>query len=130
MSAPLTEQIRDYLIGRGLATPEQVADAIPDLATQGGAQRALLLMRLDPKLERTRTQMWAARGTAITEDRRVRKAVEKYFSGRPGGPLASAVRAVASDTALPEHRVRDLLLEQFVVAGTNIFNRRRLRGNS
>jgi len=125
MNGPLTEKIRDFLIGGGPATPERVAEAIPELAEAGGAQRALLLMRLDPALERTDSEMWAARGTAITDDRRVRESAEKYFDGRPGAPLASVVRAVVSDTGLPEHQVRDLLTTQFVVASINIFNRRR-----
>ena len=125
MNGPITEKIRDFLIGRGPATPERVAEAIPELAADGGAQRALLLMRLDPALERTGSEMWAARGIALTADRRVRKSVEKYFGDRPGAPLASAVRAVASDTRLPEHHVRELLTAQYVVRGTNIFNRRR-----
>jgi hypothetical protein len=125
VSGTVTEKIRDFLIDHGPATPERVAEAIPALAVQGGSQRALLLMRLDPTLERTSNEMWAARGTAITGDRRVRKAAEKYFEGRPGMPLASAVRAVASDTGLPEHEVTELLTAQFVVVGTNIFNRRR-----
>ena len=125
MIGSITSKIRDYLLGRGPATPERVAEAIPDLMEAGGAERALLLMRLDPTLERTGSEMWAARGTAITDDRRVRKAAEKFFDGRPGAPLASVVRAVASATSLPEHQARELLTTQFVVAGTNIFNRRR-----
>ncbi|MFK0296054.1 hypothetical protein ACIQU6_37045 [Streptomyces sp. NPDC090442] len=125
MTGPITSKIRDFLIGRGPATPERVAGAVPELTEVGGAERALLLMRLDPTLERTGNEMWAARGTAITDDSRVRKAVEKFFDGRPGAPLASTVRAVANETNLPEHQVRELLTEQFVVAGTNIFNRRR-----
>lgn len=125
MIGPITEKIRDFLIGRGPATPERVAEAIPELNGAGGAQRALLLMRLDPALERTGSEMWAARGTAITDERRVRKAAEKFFDGRPGAPLASVVRAVVSETGLQEHHARGLLTAQFVVAGTNIFNRRR-----
>jgi len=125
MIGSITSKIRDYLLGRGPATPERVAEAIPELMEAGGAERALLLMRLDPTLERTGSEMWAARGTAITDDRRVRKAAEKFFDGRPGAPLASVVRAVASATSLPEHQARELLTTQFVVAGTNIFNRRR-----
>jgi hypothetical protein len=125
MTGLITSKIRDFLIGRGPATPEHVAEAVPELTEAGGAERALLLMRLDPTLERTGSEMWAARGTAITDDRRVRKAAEKFFDGRPGAPLASVVRAVASETGLPEHQARELLAAQFVVAGTNIFNRRR-----
>jgi hypothetical protein len=125
MTGPITSKIRDFLISRGPATPERVAEAVPELTEVGGADRALLLMRLDPTLEHTGIEMWAARGTAITDDRRVRKAAEKFFDGRPGAPLASVVRAVASETGLPEQQARELLTEQFVVAGTNIFNRRR-----
>jgi hypothetical protein len=125
MTSPVTEKIRDFLISRGPATPERVAEAIPELAAQGGEQRALLLMRLDPTLERTGPDMWAARGTAITDAHRVRESAEKYFVGRPGAPLTSAVRGVASDTGLAEHQVREFLAAQYVVVGTNIFNRRR-----
>ncbi|ONF62211.1 hypothetical protein [Amycolatopsis keratiniphila] len=125
MTGPITSKIRDFLIGCGPATPERVAEAVPELTEVGGAERALLLMRLDPTLERTGNEMWAARGTAITDDSRVRKAVDKFFEGRDGVPLASAVQAVANETSLPQHKVHELLTEQFVVAGTNIFNRRR-----
>ncbi|MEU8091705.1 hypothetical protein [Micromonospora chalcea] len=125
MTGLITSRIRDFLIGRGPATPERVAEAVPELTEVGGADRALLLMRLDPTLERTGSEMWAARGTAITDDRRVREAAEMFFDGRPGAPLASVVRAVASESGLPEHQARELLTAQFVVAGTNIFNRRR-----
>ncbi|MDY0059837.1 MAG: hypothetical protein RBU45_08515 [Myxococcota bacterium] len=125
MTGPITEKIRDFLLGYGPATAERVAEAIPELVEAGGAPRVLLLMRLDPALERLGNDTWAARGTAITSDRRVRKSAEKYFDCRAGAPFASAVKAVASDTGLPEHQVRELLSAQFVVAGTNIFNRRR-----
>jgi hypothetical protein len=125
MTGVITSKIRDFLIGRGPATPERVAEAVPELTEAGGAERALLLMRLDPTLERTGSEMWTARGTAITPDRRVWKAAEEFFGGRQGAPLASVVRAVASETGLPEHQARELLTAQFVVAGTNIFNRRR-----
>ncbi|SCG59915.1 hypothetical protein [Micromonospora halophytica] len=125
MTGLITSKIRDFLVGHGPATPERVAEAVLELPEAGGAERALLLMRLDPTLERTASEMWAARGTAITDDRRVRKAAEAFFDGRRGAPLASVVRAVASETGLPEHQARELLTAQFVVAGTNIFNRRR-----
>lgn len=125
MTGTLTEKIRDLLIREGLATAERVAESIPELAESGGTQRALLLMRLDPTLERTGNDAWAARGTALTDDRRVRRAAENLFGGRPGAPLSSVVRTVASGTGLPEHQVYELLTAQFVVVGTNIFNRRR-----
>jgi len=125
MTGTLTEQIRELLIVRGPATAERVAEAIAELGAHGGAQRALLLMRVDQTLERTGADMWAARGTALTDERRVRKSFEKFLEGRQGAPLTSAVRAVASDTRMAEHRAHELLTAQFVVAGPNIFNRRR-----
>lgn len=125
MSGKLTEQIRELLIVRGPATAERVAEAIPELGAHGGAQRALLLMRLDPALERTGADMWAARGTALTDERRVRKSFEKFIEGRQGAPLTSAARAVARDTGMPDYRAHELLTAQFVVVGPNIFNRRR-----
>ena len=126
MSGRITQKIRDFLIGGGPATPERVAESIPELSEAGGgAQRALLLMRLDPALERAGNERWAARSTAITAERRVRNAAEKFFGDRPGAPLTSAVHAVAKETALPQHQVRELLTSQFVVVGSNIFNRRR-----
>jgi hypothetical protein len=125
VTGPITSKIRDFLIASGPATPERVAEAVLELAETGGAERALLLMRLDPTLERAGMEMWAARDTAITDDRRVQKAAEEFFNGRSGAPLTSAVRVVASDTGLSEHQVRGLLTAQFVVAGHNNFNRRR-----
>lgn len=125
MSGTITDKIRDLLISRGPATAERVAEALPELAHSGGTERALLLMRLDPTLERTGTDKWAARGSAISDERRVRQSAEKYFVGRRGVPFASAVRSVASDTGLAEHQARELLAAQYVVVGTNIFNRRR-----
>lgn len=125
MTVSITEKIRDFLIRSGPATPDRVAEAIPELTDAGGAERALLLMRLDPTLERTSNSMWAASGTAQSEAGRVREAAERYFAGRQGVPLASAVRAVAGEIGLPEHQTRDHLTAQYVVLGTNIFNRRR-----
>ena len=125
MSGRITQMIRDFLIAGGPATPERVAESIAELSEEGGAQRALLLMRLDPALERTGNERWAARYTAITDQRRVRNAAEKFFGDRPGAPLTSAVHAVAKETALPQHQVRELLTSQFIVVGSNIFNRRR-----
>lgn len=123
MTGLITSKIRDFLIGRGPATPERVAEAVPELTEAGGAARALLLMRLDPTLERTGSEMWAARGTAITDDRRVRKAAEKFFGGRLGAPLRSAVKAISAETGISEHQVEDLLRQCFKVVGINVFNR-------
>lgn len=125
MSGRITQKIRDFLIAGGPATPVRVAENIPELSEAGGAQRTLLLMRLDPALERAGNERWAARSTAITDQHRVRNAAEKFFGNRPGAPLTSAVRAVANETALPQHQVRELLTSQFVVVGSNVYNRRR-----
>ena len=125
MSGRTTQMIRDFLIAGGPATLERVAESIPELSEAGGAQRALLLMRLDPALERTENERWAARRAAITDQSRVRNAAEKFFGDRPGTPLTSAIRAVAKETALPQHQVRELLTSQFVVVGSNVYNRRR-----
>lgn len=125
MSGRITAQVRDFLIGRGPASPERVAEAVPELMESGGAERALLMMRLDPLLERTSAGLWAARALALTDERRVRGAAEKFLGTRPGAPLSSATQAVMSTTHLAEHRVRELLEAQFVVVGTNIYNRRR-----
>jgi hypothetical protein len=125
MTGPITEKIRDFLISRGPATHERVAEAIPELTEAGGVQRALLLMRLDPALERTSSGMWAPRIAAMTNDRRVRESAAKYLEGRPGAPLSSATRVVAAETGLSEHQVQELLTAQYVVKGPNIYNRRR-----
>lgn len=125
MTGLITSKIRDFLIDHSPATPERVAEAVPELTEVGGAELALLLMRLDPTLERTGSEMWAARGTAITDDRRVRKAAEKFFDGRPGAPLASIMRTVASETGLPEYQVRDLLVQFYVLHNTVLLNRKR-----
>ena len=125
MSGRITQKIRDFLIAGGPETPERIAERIPELVEAGGVQRALLLMRLDPALERAGNERWAARSTAITAERRVQNAAEKFFGDRPGAPLTSAIHAVAKETALAHHRVRELLTSQFVVVGSNVFNRRR-----
>jgi len=125
VTAPITDKIHDFLIARGPATPQRVAEVVPALTEAGGAERALLLMRLDPTLEPTGAGLWAARGAAMTSERRVRQAAEQFFAGRPGAPMASATRAVAGETGLPEPQVQALLADQFVVVGSNIFNRRR-----
>ena len=127
MRDTITQSIHTFLLKNGPATPERVAEVIPQLATSGGAQHARLLMRLDPALESTGKGRWAARGAAIPDERRVLEAAERYFSGlnRPGAPLSSTVRAVMAETGLTEPRVRALLQAEYVVNGTNIFNRKR-----
>ena len=82
MRAPITERIRELVLRRGPITADAVAQALPELAECGGEQRALLLMRLDPQLERTPTNLWAARGTILTDERKVHRAAEE--AGPPG----------------------------------------------
>lgn len=127
MNVTITQRIRDCLLERGPASAEHVAEAIPELAAHGGVPRAQLLMRLDPQLERTASNLWAARSTAVSDEQRVGKAAKEYFTklGRPGTPLSSAVTAIAEATGLEAHRVRELLERSYVVLETNIFNRRR-----
>ena len=127
MKAPITERIRDHVLRRGPVTAEQVAAAVPELAECGGEQRALLLMRLDPQLERAGTNLWAARGTILTDERMVHRAAEDYFRSlaRPGAPLSSAVAAISGRTRVERRRVEEILRERYVVAVTNVFNKLR-----
>ena len=48
----IASQMIEYLNREGAATPETIAASIPDLNQCGGAERALLLLRLNPKFER------------------------------------------------------------------------------
>jgi hypothetical protein len=127
MTAPITERIREHVLRRGPVSAEQVAAAIPELADRGGEQRALLLMRLDPQLERAGTALWAARGTVLTDERQVHRAAEDYFRtlDRPGAPLSSAATVIAERTHVDVRRVQEILRERYVVAGPNVFSRRR-----
>jgi len=125
MNTLISDKIRNFLFSREPATPQRVAQAVPELAARGGPQRALLLMRLDPTLEPSGHEHWAARGTAISDQCRVSEAAGRYFGDRPGAPLNSTVRHVVNDTGLPEQQVRKLLATHYPVIGTNIYNRRR-----
>jgi len=127
MTASITERIRDHLLRRGPRTTAQVAAAIPELADCGGEERALLLMRLDPLLERAGTTHWAARGTVLTDERKVHHAAEDYFHAldRQGSPLSSAAKSIAARAQVDVQRVQEILRERYVIVGTNVFNRRR-----
>lgn len=48
----IANQMAEYLIRKGAATQEAIAASIPDLSQCGGAERALLLLRLNPQFER------------------------------------------------------------------------------
>jgi hypothetical protein len=127
MKAPITERIRDHVHRHGPVTAEQVAQALPELAEYGGEQRALLLMRLDPQLERTGKDLWVVRGTYVIEEEEVLRVAEEYFESltRPGAPLSSAVAAIAGNSRVDSRKVEEILRERYVVAGTNIFNKQR-----
>lgn len=126
MKGSISERIRDHLLRRP-ASAAQVAESIPELAERGGEQRALLLMRLDPHLERAGSDLWAARGTILTEERQIVRAAEDYFRSldRPGAPLSSAAAVIAERTRLDVRRVQEILRDRYVVAGSNVFNRPR-----
>jgi hypothetical protein len=129
MSGAITERIRDYLLRRP-ASAAQVAESIPDLAEHGGEQRALLLMRLDPHLERAGAAIWVARGSVLTEERRVVHAAEEYFRSldRPGAPLSSAAAVIAERSHVSPRRVHEILRDHFLIVGSNVFNRPRQGG--
>ncbi len=127
MKAPITERIRDDVHRHGPVAAEQVAQALPELAECGGEQRALLLMRLDPLLERTGTNLWVVRGTYVIEEEEVLRVAEEYFRyiNRRGAPLSSAVAAIARGSNVASRKVEEILRERYVIAGTNVFNKLR-----
>jgi hypothetical protein len=146
----LAGQITDYLNREGAATPETVASAIPELSQCGGAERALLLLRLNPQFERidtastTKSQescdefmvkekstpylassKWITRGSGKTDEDAVLESAQHYFKtiGRPGAPIANVVMKVSQSTGLDAPKVTQILLRQFKTMNTNIFNR-------
>jgi hypothetical protein len=126
MSARITDRIRDFLLNRGPASIELVVGAIPELEAFGGLERAKLLIRLDPQLERTPAGMWTARIETLSDEQRVRLAAEEYFRtlGRPGAPLSTAATVLSERTSLNVDHVKRILAELYLVQGSNIFNRR------
>jgi hypothetical protein len=126
MNGTISERIRDHLLRRP-ASAAQVAESIPELAEHGGEQRALLLMRLDPHLECAGADLWIARGSLLSDERRVVRAAEDYFRSldRPGAPFSSAAAEIAGRTCLDVRRVQEILRDHYVIAGSNVFNRPR-----
>jgi len=143
-------QMTAYLNREGAATPETIADAIPELSQCGGAERALLLLRLNPQFERmdgTNTfqttkpvsefmvkeepapyqvsPKWTTRGSGKTDKEAIRDGALQYFKslGRHGAPIAKVVMEVTRTTGLEAPKVKQILLEQFTTMNTNIFNR-------
>lgn len=129
MSVSITERIREFVLQRGPVSVSQVAAAIPALATEGGEDRARLLVRLDPQLERTPRDQWVARGVVLSEERTIQQAAEDYFRtlGRPGAPLSSVVATIAERTSIDAGRVKRMLTSLYEVHETNVFNRLRRR---
>jgi hypothetical protein len=127
MSIRIIEQMRDYLQRHGPASVQEVVQAIPDLEECGGAERALLLMRLDPNLEPTQKGLWTVRDMAINHEKRIQEAATKYFCsiGRPGAPLSSAVEYIQKETNVDLPEIREALAKYYVVYGSNIFNQRK-----
>ena len=146
----LYRKIVSYLNSVEPATPEVIAAAIPELSQCGGAERALLLLRLNPQFERidiaslspssescdgfmikeesepySASSKWTTRGSGKTDEDVVREAAEQYFTtlGRPGAPIANVVMEVSRTTGLDAPKVKQILLTQFTTMNTNIFNR-------
>ena len=125
MTAPLTAKIRDFLGRNGPASAQTVAEAVQEIGTSGGEQRALLLMRLDPQLEPVKGGLWALRGIPDNDDRKVKKVADEYFQSlkRPGAPLSSAVKHIYEQTHIEPPKVEDTLRKYYLIKGTNIYNR-------
>ncbi len=143
-------QMSEYLYREGAATPETIADAIPELSQCGGAERALLLLRLNPQFERmdagSTVQLsessnrfmvkeesapymakskWTTRGSGKTDEDTVHSAALQYFKTleKPGAPIAKVIMEVTKTTGLDAPKVKQILSEQFTTINTNIFNR-------
>ncbi len=142
-------QMYEYLLREGAATPEIIAASIPDLNQYGGADRALLLLRLNPKFERIdketsssaepygsfkvkedeapwpASSKWTTRGSGMSDAEIVHDAALQFFKtlGKPGAPIANVVMEVTRTTGLDAPKVKQILVEQFTTMNTNIFNR-------
>ncbi|MGC9966674.1 MAG: hypothetical protein ABSE08_14820 [Syntrophobacteraceae bacterium] len=127
MGFPIIQQIRDYLQRHGPASVQKVAEAIPELETCGGEQRAFLLMRLDPHLEPVKANQWAFRCLLQPDELEVRESAEKYFASikRPGAPLSSVIQHIHRETQIEPSQVCEILAKYYVLHGSNIFNRKR-----
>jgi len=143
------KQMYEYLLREGAATPEIIAASIPDLNQCGGAERALLLLRLNPKFERIDKEAaspaepcdgfmvkedeapylasakWTTRGSGKSEEDVIHDAAIQYFKslGKPGAPIANVVMEVTKTTGLSAPAVEQALRSQFMIVNTNIFNR-------
>ena len=145
----IASQMIEYLNRKGAATPETIAASIPDLNQCGGAERALLLLRLNPKFERIdkeaassaepydsfmvkkdetpylASSKWTTRGSGKSDGEVIHDAALQYFKalGKPGVPIANVVMEVTRTTGLSAPAVEQALRSQFMTMNTNIFNR-------
>lgn len=145
----IASQMIEYLNREGAATPETIAASIPDLNQCGGAERALLLLRLNPQFERIDKEFsssadpfgrfkvkedvtpfpdrlkWTTRGSGKSDEDLIHDAALQYFKvlGKPGAPIASMVMEVTQTTGLSAPAVEGALRSQFMIINTNIFNR-------
>lgn len=145
----IASQMIEYLNREGAATPETIAASIPDLNQCGGAERALLLLRLNPKFERIDNESyvccepndnsmvkekfppylasakWTTRGSGKSDEDVIHDAALQYFKalGKPGVPIANVVMEVTKTTGLSAPLVEQTLRSQFITINTNIFNR-------
>jgi len=145
----IASQMIEYLNREGAAIPETIAASIPDLIQCGGAERALLLLRLNTKFERIdkkapspaepcdgfmvkedevpylASSKWTTRGSGKSDEEVIHDAALQYFKalGKPGVPIANVVMEITKTTGLSASAVEQTLRSQFMTMNTNIFNR-------
>ena len=147
----IASQMSEYLNREGAATPKTIAASIPDLNQCGGAERALLLLRLNPQFERIDKEAsspaepcdgfmakedeasylarskWTTRGSGKSDEDVIHDAALHYFKalGKPGAPIVNVVMGITQTTGLSAPAVEQALRMQFMTMNTNIFNRPR-----
>ena len=145
----IASQMIEYLNREGAATPVAIAASIPDLNQCGGAERALLLLRLNPHFERIdkggsspaepcdgfmvkedevpylASSKWTTRGSGKSDEEVIHDAAVQYFKtvGKQGDLISNVVSAVTQTTRLSAPAVEQALRSQFMTMNTNIFNR-------
>jgi len=145
----IASQMSEYLNREGAATPKTIAASIPDLNQCGGAERALLLLRLNPQFERIDKEAsspaepcdgfmakedeasylarskWTTRGSGKSDEDVIHDAAIHYFKalGKPGAPIVNVVMEITQNTGLSAPAVEQALRMQFMTMNTNIFNR-------
>ncbi len=128
MNGSVLDKIHEYLLAHGPADPQKVADAIPELTNCGGAERARLLMRLDPELTLLQSGSYAVSAESwILREFKLKQAAHEHFLAlnTAGAPLSSFAAALVAKTGIDSETVKALLSKFYVVHGTNVFNRKR-----